>query len=108
MTTSRSAVDWSAGMAALLFLQFLGDAGELVEALLPEAPIAAEPAGGARQWRGGQADRSELRAAPARDQPGALQHLQVLRNGRLAEGEWRHQFVDCGVAAREPRQDRPA
>ena len=48
-----------------------------------------------------------LRVARARDQAGALQHLQMLGNRRQAHVERLGEFQHRRFAEREPRQDRP-
>jgi hypothetical protein len=47
-----------------------------------------------------------LRRAAAPDQTGALQHLQVLGDGRQAHVEGFRQFTDRGLARGEPGEDR--
>jgi len=49
--------------------------------------------------------RTALGVAAPRDQPGLLQHLQVLGDRRLAHGERRGQLADRGLAGGQPRQD---
>ena len=51
--------------------------------------------------------RPPLRVAAARDQPRALEHLEMLRYGRLAHVEGFGQFHHRGLALHQPRQDRP-
>src|SRR3954469_2933082 len=79
-----------------------------VEALLPEATVTPEPVRGVPQPGGLQSRGAELRAAPARDQAGALQHLQVLRHRLHAHGERLGQLVHRRLALRQPREDLAA
>ena len=50
---------------------------EPVEAGVPEGAVALHPLGGLPQRPGLEAARAPLGVAAARDQPGALEHLQV-------------------------------
>src|SRR5688572_14028236 len=57
---------------------------ESIEALFPEATVLVKPVVGVFQGGGLQLAGAPLRLAAPRDQPGALQHLQVLGNRRQA------------------------
>src|SRR3954464_10233607 len=75
-------------MLLLLFLfQFAQVFVQAVEALLPETAIVFEPVGDLFQPRALQAARAPLRIAAARDQTGALEHFQVLRDRGEAHSE---------------------
>ena len=50
--------------------------------------------------------RPALRVAPARDEPGALEHLEVHRDRGLAHRERLGELVTDGLARGQPRQDR--
>src|SRR5687768_5882028 len=54
---------------------------ETVEALLPELPVVVEPIGDVLERRDFETAGTPLRLPPLSDQPGVLQHLQVLRYG---------------------------
>src|SRR5262245_64126923 len=75
-------------------LQRLQMGVEAIEALLPEPAEFVEPVGGPLQPRGLEPARPELRRAPARDDAGLLQHLEVLRDRGLAQIERLAQLRD--------------
>src|SRR5262245_43952581 len=77
----------------------------MIEALFPEPTITLQPVGGVLERTGFELARSPLRLAPARDQTGALQHLEVLGNGGKAHGKGLGQLYDRGRALGEARQD---
>src|SRR6266540_2498021 len=81
---------------------------EAVEALLPEAPVALEPVGGVLQRCPVQPRGPRLRRASSRDQPGVLEHLEVLGDRLEAHGEGFGELVDRGLAVGEPCEDRTA
>src|SRR3546814_19995138 len=68
-----------------LHLQLVEVALQAVEALLPELPIALQPAGGVLQRGRVEPAGAPLGLAAARDQPGALQHLEMLGDGGQAD-----------------------
>ena len=70
----------------LLLLEFLEVVIESIEGLFPEAAVVFEPVRDRPEWPRREAAGPPLRFAAARDQIGAFQHLQVLRNRRLIEG----------------------
>src|SRR4051794_942396 len=78
-----------------------------VEAVLPEGAVGLEPLGRVAQRRAAQARRPKLRAAPALDEAGALEHPQVLRDRLKGHRERRGELVDRRLALDEPREDRP-
>src|SRR5438105_3143242 len=79
MVPSAASLVPSALCCGLDFLQVLV---QPVEALFPEPAVVLDPLGGVLQRRRLQPARPPLRFAAARDQPGALQHLQMLRYRR--------------------------
>src|SRR2546421_9012385 len=87
MTSTRSAVSvtaLAALLAAMLFLLGLQLAQvivEAIEALFPEPPIALEPIGDFLEPDRLEPARPPLRLAAARDQAGALRHLEGLGDG---------------------------
>ena len=89
-------------------LQFLQVGLEPVEALLPDVAVALGPLGDFLERRRLDPARPPLRLAPARDQAGALEHPQVLRDGRHAHVERLGELGDRALARGQPRQDRPA
>ncbi len=60
---------------------------ETLEVLLPERAIALEPVHGLAEGARVDPARPPLRITAAGDEAGALQHLQVLGNRRLTDGE---------------------
>src|SRR5690348_10344044 len=111
MTSSRSAASAAAlGLALLaaiflLLLQLAQIVVEAVEALLPEAAIMLDPARHVLERSGLEPAWPPLRLAAARDEAGALQHLEVLGDGGHAHLERLGQLGDRGLAQGEPRQD---
>src|SRR6266566_1948604 len=69
------------------------EAGQIVvqsvEALFPELPVIFDPIGGGPERRRVEPAGSPLRFAAARNEPGALQHLQMLRHRGQAHRERR-------------------
>jgi len=59
--------------------------GQAVEAFVPKPSIRFEPVGCLLERFGGKPAGAPLRRPAARDQTGALQYLEVLRNGREAD-----------------------
>src|SRR5205807_7719931 len=81
---------------------------EPVEAALEELPVALQPAGGVLERTPAQPGRPPLGGPPAGDEPGVLEHLQVLRNGLHRHGERLRELVDGRLPVDEPLEDRPA
>jgi len=79
---------------------------ELVEALGPDLTAAVDPVDRAVEHGGLEVTRTELRPPTTRDEPAALEHLQVLRDRGKAEVERLGQLVHRGVAGGEASQDR--
>src|SRR5215207_5018868 len=106
-------VVWSAGALAprlarrlrLLGLELAQVVVEPVEALVEEAAVVLEPAVDALQSLGIEAAGTPLRLAAAGDEAGALQHLQMLRDGGQAHAERLRELRDGRLAEAEPRQD---
>jgi hypothetical protein len=65
-------------------------------------PVRDPLQGGALEPR-----RPQLTAAPAGDQAGPLEHLQVLGDGLRTDRKRLGELVDRGLAAGQPREDRP-
>src|SRR5690606_27432518 len=89
-------------------LQVAQAAVQAIEALVPEWAIGLHPGGHILQGPGIQAARSPLRLTSLAHQTGALQRLEVLRDGRQAEVEGRCQLGDGCLALGEAGQDRPS
>ena len=92
----------------LLGLQLLQVGLQAIQPLVPKPAIAFQPVVDGPQAVGRDAARAPLRLPPARDQPGPLQHLEVLGDGRQADVEGFRQLRHRRLAERQPRQDRPA
>src|SRR5882724_2953051 len=90
----------------VLALQFLEVAVQLVEALLPVAPVVLDPVGDVLEGIRLQPAGPPLRLAAALDQTRAFQHFQVFRDCRQAYLERLGQFQDRGFAGGEAREDR--
>src|SRR5882724_1106952 len=79
---------------------------EAVEALVPEPAIVLKPGVDADECFRFDSARPPLRFAAAADEPGMLEHLEVLGHGRKAHIERLRQFADRRFAERQSRQDR--
>src|SRR5207245_8454315 len=86
-------------------LQLAQIALEAVEALVPEAAIMLDPVGDLLQRARLQPAGPPLRLAAARDQAGALQHLEMLRDAGKAHVEGLGELGHRGLAQSEPCQD---
>src|ERR1700730_7337349 len=80
---------------------------ETVEAVFPEVAIALGPIRNLPQRTRFQSTRSRLGRATARDEAGALQHLEMLGDRRLRHVERRRQLVDGRLPFRQTRENRP-
>src|SRR5687767_13362446 len=78
---------------------------ELLEALLPVRAVLADPLGDVAERLRAQAARPPLRLPSLLDQPGSLEHPQVLGDRRLAQVERRGELGDRCLAAGEAGQD---
>src|SRR5262245_36581070 len=90
----------------VLALQLLEVAAQLVQALLPEAPVELDPVGDALERAGLQAAGAPLRFAAALDQARALEHLEVLGHRRQAHVEGLRDVEHRRFAGGEAREDR--
>src|SRR5213592_1566671 len=114
MTISRSVgvvtVSWLLPLApiALLLsssLELLQVLVQPVVALLPEAAVPLGPLGDLLQRSCLEPGGPPLPLPASRDQPRALQHLQVLRDRREAHLEGLGQLGDGSLPRRQPRED---
>src|ERR1700756_3191525 len=92
----------------LLFFQVAQVFVQTVEALLPETAVVIEPVGDLLEPRPFETAGTPLRVAAAGDEAGALEHLEVLRDGGEAHRERLGELGNRGYARREARQDGPA
>src|SRR5213594_3786262 len=90
----------------VLALQFLEVALQLVEALLPVAPVVLDPVGDVLERIRLEPAGPPLRLAAALDQARALEHLEVLGHRGQADVEGLGQFHDRGLARGEARHTR--
>ena len=95
-------------LLAFFGLQLFQIVVEPIEALVEEAAVVFEPIVDVLERPRLDAARPPLRLAAARDQAGALQHLEMLGDRRQAHGEGLGQFRHRGLAQRQPRQDGAA
>lgn len=72
---------------------------------IPEAPELAGPFGDVLQRRGRQRARPRLGVTATLNEPGALEHAQVLRDGRTAHFKGLRQLFHGGGAAGQSRED---
>src|SRR5262249_17508278 len=98
MTSSRCCMSVSTATSLLLALQLLQVVLEPVEALFPEHAVVLQPVGCALQRARLEPAGAPLRLAPAGDEPGALQHLQVLGDRRQAHRERLGEFRNRSLA----------
>src|SRR5438105_3259579 len=92
-----------AAMWFLPGLKFLQVLSQTIETLLPEAAVMLDPIGDVLEVTRLEAAGPPLSLAPARDQAGTLQDLEMLGNARQAHFERFGQLGDRGFSAREPR-----
>jgi hypothetical protein len=88
-------------------LELFQDGIQRLKSSFPKLPISLEPSRGFRESLGLQSPRPALRIAATRDQPRALEHLEMLRDRRLAHRKRLRQLADRRLPRREPRQYRP-
>src|SRR5262245_23500205 len=79
---------------------------EALIVLLPVPAIGAGPFGDLLERPRFELTRSPLRLAAAHDEPGTLEHPQVLRDRRPAHVERLRELGDGGRAVREPLEDK--
>src|SRR5262245_35255734 len=72
---------------------------QAIEPRVPELPVVGQPRIDAAQRAGRQAAWPPLRRPRTRDEAGALEHFQMLGNGRPADLEGLGQLVDAHLAA---------
>src|SRR6185503_8631044 len=105
-TSSRGTANSRSSIRALAFpaariahllpalrMQLLQVRVEAVEAVVPERSIRFRPRDDLLERRGLEQARPRLRFATASDQPGSLQHAQVLAHRRAAHVEWPRQLL---------------
>src|SRR5437588_386865 len=78
-----------------------------VVALFPEPTVPLGPLGDLLQRARLEPGGPPLALPAPRDQPGSLEHLQVLRDRRHGHLERLGQLGDGGLSGREPREDGP-
>lgn len=88
-------------------LELIEEGFEAVEPLFPEEAEAVEVGRGILERRRVQRARAPLRVAPAHDEPRLLEHLEVLRDRRLAHVERFGEFGDRVDAGAQAIKDRP-
>src|SRR5262245_46991946 len=115
VTTSALSSPWVAALGfalaailLLLRLQFAQVIVQAVETLFPEAAITFQPVVHLLERTRLDATGPPLRLAPAQDQAGALQHLEMLGDGGKAHVEGFGELGHRGFAGRKPGQDGPA
>src|SRR3954451_14765420 len=89
-------------------LELLQVAVEPVDPALPHLTSSVHPHHCLFQGLDSQAAPSRLRRASARDQAGPLEHLEVTRDRRQADGEGLRELLDRRVALGEALEDRQA
>src|SRR6185437_2125380 len=103
MSKASTAVFSAAGISTLLFSFQMGV--EVIEPSLPLRTERLDPVGNRLHRQRREASGAALRVPAPLDQACALEHLEVLGDGRLAERKRRHQLRDARLAAREPDND---
>src|SRR6266508_440639 len=103
-----SATPSLAAMSLLLHLQFLQVLVQPIESLLPDHAIALDPLVDFLERARRERRRPPLRLLAARNEPGALEHLQVLADRGQAHVERFGELADRCAAFRETREDRAA
>src|SRR6266545_904692 len=94
-----------AAVFLLLLLQFLQVGVQAIEAFLPIAAIALEPLVGILERPRFEPAGAPLRLSRARDETGALQHLEVLGDGGQGHLEGLGQLRNGGFAGCQARED---
>ena len=89
----------------LLFLQLLQVFVESIETFFPEFAVVLHPAGHFSQRAGVEPAGTPLRVAAARDEPGPLQHLEVLRHRGEAHVERLGQLRHRGLPLHQAIED---
>ena len=79
---------------------------ESVEVRRPELTIRSQPFVELHKRLGPDPVQPPLPLRPRLDEPGLLEHAQVLRDGRLAEAKPIHEVADRTLAVAEQFEDR--
>ena len=82
--------------------------GQPVELLFPVQPVPLDPGRGLAHRPSDEPAAPHAPVAAPADEPGALEHPQMLGNRGQAHGEWPRQFSDGRFAGGEARDDRAA
>src|SRR5258707_14019239 len=90
----------------VLALQFLEIGIQLVEALLPVAPVVLDPSGDVPEWSRLEPAGPPLRLAPSRDQSRAGKNLQAPGDGGKADVEGVCKLLDWRSSGGEPCEKR--
>src|SRR6266702_3003424 len=86
--------------------QFLKVGTQLVETLLPVAPVVLDPVGDVPEWSRLEPAGPPLRLAPSRDQARAGKNFQVPGDGGKADVEGFCKLLNRSLSGREPGEDR--
>src|SRR5580704_1159291 len=89
-------------------LHLLEQSVEALEVPGPNTAVSLKPCGGLRERLGLKPARAALRVAAVRNEAGALEHLEVLGDGRLGHPEGLGQFQDRSFARSKARENGPA
>src|SRR5579864_3202200 len=84
-------------IVVVLLLQLAQILFQAVEAFVPEAAIVVEPIRGVLERTRGEPAWTPLSLAAARDQPSALEHLEMLGDGGQAHLEGLGELGDRGL-----------
>src|SRR5579883_1053677 len=98
---------WSS-LLLFLRLHLLQQAIQPLKAFVPETPEILKPFARIAKRLRNQTPRPALRLPSAGNQPGLLEHFQMLRDCRLAHRERARQFAYGRLAGCKPRKNRPA
>jgi hypothetical protein len=79
-----------------------------VEALLPEHAVLRDPVGGRAERSGVEAAVVDTPLAAPLEEPGVLEHPEVLRDRRQGDIERLREVGDAGFSEREAREDGAA
>src|SRR3984957_4425629 len=95
------------GISFLLLLFHRGKVRvEIVQTALPLLAEGLDPVGNVLHRKRGKSARTSLCIAPTLDEARMLEHLEVLRDGRLTEFKRLHQLRNGGFTLRQPGEDR--
>src|SRR6266852_1869354 len=107
-TCSSFAMMFPVAMLFLLFLHVAQIFVQTIEALRPEPLVVSDPIGDVLERRGRDPAGPPLRLAPACNQTGVFQHLEMPGDGGHAHREGRRQLCDRGLAGGQAREDGAA